>query len=132
MQNLRTFLLFFVIFCVGGVVLKLNWRTVPGQDDFGINTGPERMKLQKLVFRSHARRAGTDKVTAHSYDDMYGPLLFDWKDTPLTLLEIGLGCWMGYGKTFCCEFVFCVFVSSVFLSRGWKINRIVEEGSSFG
>ncbi len=39
----------------------------------------------------------TDKVTIHTYDIMYGIFLSDMQKFPIKMLEIGLGCNMGYG-----------------------------------
>lgn len=39
----------------------------------------------------------TDKVTAHSYNIMYGVFLSSKRNQPIKLLEIGLGCDMHYG-----------------------------------
>lgn len=43
-----------------------------------------------------ATRTGTDKVTTHSYDMLYQKYLQPIRHRPLKLLEIGLGCDMGY------------------------------------
>jgi len=52
------------------------------------------------AFRAHARSQPhvSDKVVTHRYESMYGPLLAPLRArTRLKMLEIGLGCNMGYG-----------------------------------
>lgn len=44
-----------------------------------------------------AKRAGTDKVTTHSYEQLYEMWLAPWRYEPVNFLEIGLGCNMNYG-----------------------------------
>lgn len=48
-------------------------------------------------FQKIARTHNTDKTTAHRYQNIYGTFLGPIKDENLHLLEIGLGCTMGYG-----------------------------------
>jgi len=49
------------------------------------------------TFYAIATRAGTDKVTSHSYQNVYDKYLPQLRDRPIKMLEIGLGCMMGYG-----------------------------------
>lgn len=49
------------------------------------------------TFRNLGLAAGTDKVASHSYWYTYGRYLSHVRDLPIRLLEIGLGCDMGYG-----------------------------------
>ena len=44
-----------------------------------------------------ASKYGTDKVTDHSYHNVYGHYLAWRRNDPIDLLEIGLGCIMVYG-----------------------------------
>lgn len=46
---------------------------------------------------AHALTPTTDKVTTHSYQTMYGIFLMPLRSTAPKMLEIGLGCNMGYG-----------------------------------
>ncbi|TVY80371.1 8-demethyl-8-alpha-L-rhamnosyl tetracenomycin-C 2'-O-methyltransferase [Lachnellula suecica] len=48
-------------------------------------------------WREVAFKYGTDKVTVHHYQYMYEKYLQPIRDRPLKMLEIGLGCNMGYG-----------------------------------
>ncbi|UNI23682.1 hypothetical protein JDV02_009488 [Purpureocillium takamizusanense] len=48
-------------------------------------------------FEQVALKYGTDKVTSHSYQDMYDKYLAPVRNSPLKMLEIGLGCNMAYG-----------------------------------
>ncbi|PNS15198.1 hypothetical protein CAC42_8199 [Sphaceloma murrayae] len=48
-------------------------------------------------FYDIALKHGTDKVTDHSYQDMYEKYLPGLRLQPLKMLEIGLGCDMSYG-----------------------------------
>jgi len=48
-------------------------------------------------FLEIAKKYGTDKVSTHSYHHMYHKYLEPLRDQPLKMLEIGLGCDMGYG-----------------------------------
>ena len=44
-----------------------------------------------------AKRAGTDKVTIHSYEKIYEMWLAPWRHQAVNFLEIGLGCDTQYG-----------------------------------
>ncbi|KAH6679706.1 hypothetical protein B0J14DRAFT_304579 [Halenospora varia] len=48
-------------------------------------------------FYEIAKSHGTDKVTMHPYQDMYEHRLAPIRDKHVKMLEIGLGCSMGYG-----------------------------------
>ncbi|KAF3765658.1 hypothetical protein M406DRAFT_222713, partial [Cryphonectria parasitica EP155] len=48
-------------------------------------------------FYEIAIETGTDKVTLHTYQDMYERYLSPKRNRKIRLLEIGLGCWLGYG-----------------------------------
>ena len=48
-------------------------------------------------FRKIASEAGTDKVNSHTYHNLYGTHFSQYRDKKINLLEIGLGCNMGYG-----------------------------------
>ena len=49
------------------------------------------------TYRSIALKHGTDKVTTHHYEYVYGQLLGPFRLENLNFLEIGLGCGMRYG-----------------------------------
>ncbi|KAF1988460.1 hypothetical protein K402DRAFT_328586, partial [Aulographum hederae CBS 113979] len=51
----------------------------------------------RITFYDVASRHGTDKVTQHHYHHMYEKYLGPIRTQPLKVLEIGLGCDMGYG-----------------------------------
>lgn len=48
-------------------------------------------------FKDIALKYGTDKVTTHSYHNMYDKYFARMRDQPIKMLEIGLGCDMNYG-----------------------------------
>ena len=48
-------------------------------------------------FRQAGLMVGTDKVTTHAYETMYGIFLKQLSRRGAKLFEIGLGCNMGYG-----------------------------------
>ncbi len=48
-------------------------------------------------FKTLALKHGTDKVTTHHYEYLYGQLFAPIRFDPLNFLEIGLGCDMSYG-----------------------------------
>lgn len=50
-----------------------------------------------LSFLDLAQRYGTDKISTHHYDLLYEELLAPLRCKPVKVLEIGLGCDMGYG-----------------------------------
>ena len=49
------------------------------------------------LFRQIALKHGTDKVTTHHYEYVYGQLIGPIRYENINFLEIGLGCGMGYG-----------------------------------
>ena len=49
------------------------------------------------LFKTIALKHGTDKVTTHHYEYMYGQILGPLRMKRLNFLEIGLGCGMPYG-----------------------------------
>ena len=49
------------------------------------------------LFRQIALKHGTDKVTTHHYEYVYGQLVGPIRNEKLNFLEIGLGCGMPYG-----------------------------------
>ena len=49
------------------------------------------------MFKESALRSGTDKVTTHHYEFLYGQFLGPLRDSEINFLEIGLGCNMNYG-----------------------------------
>lgn len=51
----------------------------------------------KATFLQLATKYGTDKVTTHSYHNMYQKYLEPMREKKIKMLEIGLGCNMGYG-----------------------------------
>jgi hypothetical protein len=57
------------------------------------------LPTQSSVFYHLARKSGTDKVTAHHYEHLYSKYfeMSGKRFLPLKILEIGLGCDMGYG-----------------------------------
>ncbi|GJC78813.1 8-demethyl-8-alpha-L-rhamnosyl tetracenomycin-C 2'-O-methyltransferase [Colletotrichum liriopes] len=48
-------------------------------------------------FTDLALDSGTDKVTAHNYGFLYDKYLAQFRDEPVRMVEIGLGCGMPYG-----------------------------------
>lgn len=48
-------------------------------------------------FRQMALKYKTDKVTSHSYQDIYGLYFPSLRNKSIQLLEIGIGCGMAYG-----------------------------------
>ncbi|KAG4424211.1 hypothetical protein IFR04_002615 [Cadophora malorum] len=62
---------------------------------------PDRTTSQKVndrpSFLDIALKHGTDKVTTHHYNYMYDKYLEPLRDQRIKVLEIGLGCNMGYG-----------------------------------
>lgn len=48
-------------------------------------------------FYSIAHRIGTDKVTTHAYHVLYERALAPFRNRPIVMLEVGLGCGMSYG-----------------------------------
>ena len=51
----------------------------------------------KQSFYDIAKKYGTDKVTDHSFQDMYEMYLEPYRNRKFKMLEIGLGCDMSYG-----------------------------------
>jgi len=51
----------------------------------------------RKTWKEIATHYGTDKVTTHHYERLYEHLLAPYRDKPLKMLEIGLGCDMNYG-----------------------------------
>jgi len=49
------------------------------------------------LFKEISLNSGTDKVTTHHYENLYGYLLGPLRHKKINLLEIGLGCDMPYG-----------------------------------
>ncbi|KAL0934741.1 hard-surface induced protein [Colletotrichum truncatum] len=49
------------------------------------------------TFADLAKDSGTDKVTTHNYAVLYDKYLPTFRDHPVKMLEIGLGCGMAYG-----------------------------------
>lgn len=99
--NVRTFMIFFAGFCLP--FLMMNFHT-PVQN----NKGEEFYHLSSDYLWNgeelykHAALSGeviTDKVTTHSYQIMYGRFLLPYyqQNPTMKMLEIGLGCDMGYG-----------------------------------
>lgn len=61
-----------------------------------VQSGPP-LSQKELSFYEIAIKYGTDKVTDHSYQDMYQHYLPALRHKPIKMLEIGLGCDMSYG-----------------------------------
>ena len=49
------------------------------------------------LFKLIGLKYGTDKVTTHHYEHLYGQVLGPYLNTEMNFLEIGLGCGMPYG-----------------------------------
>ena len=49
------------------------------------------------LFKLIGLKYGTDKVTSHHYEHLYGKVLGPYLNTEINFLEIGLGCGMSYG-----------------------------------
>ena len=49
------------------------------------------------IFKKIALKHGTDKVTTHHYEYVYGQIVGLIRYEKINFLEIGLGCGMGYG-----------------------------------
>ena len=49
------------------------------------------------IFKKIALKHGTDKVTTHHYEYVYGQIVGPIRYEKINFLEIGLGCGMGYG-----------------------------------
>jgi hypothetical protein len=49
------------------------------------------------LFKKIALKHGTDKVTTHHYEYVYGQLIGPIRNENINFLEIGLGCGMSYG-----------------------------------
>jgi len=73
--------------------LKVDLGTIRVQVD-----GTAAVDTDKLAsFYAIAKEAGTDKVTTHSYQNMYDKYLPELRRKKIKMLEIGLGCDMNYG-----------------------------------
>ena len=59
----------------------------------------ERDKIHEWIklYKEIAVRSGSDKVTTHHYEHLYGQFLGPLRFSEINFLEIGLGCDMGYG-----------------------------------
>ena len=68
---------------------KINSETKP--DD------RERIHDWIKLYKEIAVRSGSDKVTTHHYEHLYGQFLGPLRFSEINFLEIGLGCDMGYG-----------------------------------
>ncbi|GKT44357.1 8-demethyl-8-(2-methoxy-alpha-L-rhamnosyl)-tetracenomycin-C 3'-O-methyltransferase [Colletotrichum spaethianum] len=52
---------------------------------------------ERPTFTDLAMKSGTDKVTTHNYGFLYDKYLAQFRDRPVRMIEIGLGCGMPYG-----------------------------------
>ena len=97
--KLAMFILFCGTMCV--FVLQIPAQKTIDSSQSGDNKPSQiessQIETQIDLFKRIALKHGTDKVTTHHYQYVYGQLLGHQRLEYLNFLEIGLGCDMGYG-----------------------------------
>ena len=68
------------------------------RDEYPYIMHQQQDKSNKIeIFKKIALKHGTDKVTTHHYEYVYGQIVGPIRFEKINFLEIGLGCGMGYG-----------------------------------
>ena len=85
----------------GTIIIKITISS----DTQKLNKSQEKPELNDInkisnwirTFKEVALRSGSDKVTTHHYEFLYGQYLGPLRNSEINFLEIGLGCNMNYG-----------------------------------
>lgn len=76
------------------------WSSSPQSDGQKASNKPifgSKNHDNRPTFTDLAHKSGTDKVTTHNYGLLYDKYLAQFRDESVKMIEIGLGCGMGYG-----------------------------------
>ena len=80
---------------------QISNKIIPTTKEFFIKKDNINLKKETSnnieLFRSLGNKHGTDKVTVHGYEYLYGTHLGPFRYEKINFFEIGLGCTMGYG-----------------------------------
>ena len=106
-MNKRSNIILFMVICFGVIILLAELYNLRETIPINLNgifktERPSPNNPYKLInfiesFKTIAFKHGTDKVTTHHYEYVYGQLIGPFRFDNLNFLEIGLGCGMGCG-----------------------------------
>ena len=95
--NIKTIFLFLTLTTL--VIVYEYYKGLVSRSECSLNELDDKNKIINWTrtFKESALRSGSDKVTTHHYEYLYGQYLGPLRNSEINFLEIGLGCNMNYG-----------------------------------